>query len=141
MKNIGGDQGTGLPKLTGLQFLVLSAIADGNEMAGRDMREWLADFGVKSSGPQFYQMMARLEDGEYVEGRYAQKDIDHQVVNERRYIITPKGSSAWGETRAFYSNLGHPRPSRPEAKSGSVKKAKPSKGAAGRRQGRKPAEV
>ncbi len=97
------DESSVLPQLTGLQFLVLAALTTLDEISGRDLRAWLATNRVKSSGPQFYQMMARLEDSGYVEGWYAQKEIEHQIVNERRYSITAKGHSAWENTRDFYS--------------------------------------
>jgi hypothetical protein len=92
-----------LPELTSLQFLVLTPLTSRDEISGRELRAWLADKGLKSSGPQFYQMMARLEDSDFVEGWYAQKAIEHQVVNERRYKITANGLSAWENTRDFYS--------------------------------------
>ena len=92
-----------LPRLTSLQFLVLTPLTSRDEIAGHDLRAWLTDKGLKSSGPQFYQMMARLKDSDFVEGWYAQKAIEHQVVNERRYKITANGLSAWENTRDFYS--------------------------------------
>lgn len=94
--------------ITPLRFLVLSFLIEEDELAGRDLRDRLLKSGVKSSGPQFYQMMARIEDSGYVQGWYAQKEIEHQVVNERRYRITEKGRAAWRQTGDFYSS--HTRP-------------------------------
>lgn len=103
------DHGPGttssIPDLTGLQYLVLTAIVREPEVSGRDLRAWLANNGVKSSGPQFYQMMARLEGNHYVEGHYHQKEIEHQIVNERRYRILERGRGAWQRTGDFYLSL------------------------------------
>ena len=56
-----------LPSVTHLQFLVLEAL-DGVEQAGRDLRALLVRHQVRTSGPAFYQMMARLEAASLVEG-------------------------------------------------------------------------
>lgn len=90
-----------LPAITHLQFLVLGALADG-EQAGRHLRALLQTFGVKNSGPAFYQMMARLEEAGYVEGWYAQQVMDGQHLKERRYRLARPGQRAHDETRAFY---------------------------------------
>src|SRR5690242_19545678 len=88
-----------LPPLTALQYLVVTLIATRpGAISGRELRTELLRRKVKSSGPQFYQMMARLEDAEYVEGFYAQLELEHQVVNERRYRITDSGKAAIEET-------------------------------------------
>jgi hypothetical protein len=47
-------------------------------------------------------MMARLEDGALVTGRYDQKIVDAQIIKERRYRLTPAGAAAWKATRTFY---------------------------------------
>ena len=96
-----------LPELTGLQFLVLTNLTMKDEVSGRDLRAWLAENGVRSSGPQFYQLMARMEDNKYVEGHYHPKEIEHQIVNERRYRILERGRAAWANTGDFYSSLHH----------------------------------
>jgi DNA-binding PadR family transcriptional regulator len=111
-----------LPLLTALQFLVLRIVIDRSvEISGREIRFELSERGVKSSGPQFYQLMARLEDSGYVEGWYALKEIENQVVNERRYRITEIGRSAWKKTSDFYTShtAGAPAPN------GSGRKATP----------------
>ncbi len=91
-------------EITPQRYLVLSLLIRHHDLSGRDLRAMLSDNGVDSSGPQFYQMMSRLEDSGYVLGRYAQKAIEHQVVNERRYRITQEGTAAWEKTRDFYSS-------------------------------------
>jgi DNA-binding PadR family transcriptional regulator len=91
-----------LPEITALQFLVISLLSRAEECPGRELRARLLENGVRSTGPQFYQMMSRLEDAGYVEGWYAQKEIEHQVVNERRYRITADGLAAWDATADFY---------------------------------------
>lgn len=90
-----------VPSITHLQFLVLEALVDG-EQAGRDIRTLLASHDVRRSAPAFYQMMARLEDGAFVEGWYDQKVVEGQMLKERRYRLTRSGRRALDETRAFY---------------------------------------
>jgi DNA-binding PadR family transcriptional regulator len=91
-----------LPPVTHLQFLILDALTS-SEQAGRDLRELLAGFGVRNSGPAFYQMMARLESSDLVEGRYDQKQVEGQHVKQRRYRLTTQGQHAVETTRAFYA--------------------------------------
>jgi DNA-binding PadR family transcriptional regulator len=90
-----------LPAITHLQFLVLDALA-GEEHAGRTLRERLADYGVRNSGPAFYQMMSRLEEAGFVEGWYEQTVVEGQNLKERRYRLTRDGKRALEETRNFY---------------------------------------
>ena len=56
-----------LPRITHLQFLVLDILTTGQEF-GRQLRKQLAANGVRKSGPGFYQLMARMEDGWRVMG-------------------------------------------------------------------------
>ena len=90
-----------LPTITHLQFLILEALSD-DELAGRDLRDLLAGFGVRNSAPAFYQMMARLEASDLVEGWYDQKLVSGQNVKERRYRLTPDGVRSLDATRNFY---------------------------------------
>lgn len=90
-----------LPPVTHLQFLVLEALAE-REQSGRDLRALLAGYGVRNSGPAFYQMMGRLEDAGLVEGWYEQQVVAGQNIKERRYRHTPEAARAVQETRAFY---------------------------------------
>ncbi len=90
-----------LPTITHLQFLMLEALSDA-ELAGRDLRELLAGFGVRNSAPAFYQMMARLEAADLVAGWYDQKLVGGQNVKERRYRLTQDGQRAVDATRSFY---------------------------------------
>lgn len=97
-----------LPTVTHLQFLVLEHLR-GGERAGSDTRALLAEHGARRTLAAFYQLMARLEEGGLVVGRYAQKTVRGQVVKERRYALTPLGEAAWQETCSFYrSRLGEP---------------------------------
>jgi DNA-binding PadR family transcriptional regulator len=90
-----------LPPITHMQFLVLEALAEG-ERHGRDLRARLAAYRVRSSGPAFYQMMARLEQSGLVEGWYEQALVHGQHVKERRYRLARPGRRALDETRRFY---------------------------------------
>ena len=92
---------TGVPRLSHLQFLVVGTLR-GSAMPGRRVREQLKAFGVRKSGPSFYQLMARLEDTGLVEGSYHQEIVDSQIIKERFYTITEQGAAAWEATRDFY---------------------------------------
>lgn len=92
----------GLPELTHLQFLILSILMDG-EQSGRFVREKLAEHGDKKTGPAFYQLMARLEDGKVVRGWYNQKVVEGQIIKERWYKITGHGIKEREKVRSFYA--------------------------------------
>jgi len=66
------------------------------------VRSKLREFGVRKSGPGFYQLMARLEDSGLVEGDYTQQVVQGQIIRERRYAITGQGLQAWDTSRSFY---------------------------------------
>ena len=91
-----------IPRLTHLQFLVVSLLMKG-EAPGRAVRARLKQEGVRQSGPGFYQMMAALEDGGMVEGRYEQQIIDGQIIRERHYRALAEGKKCWKECRDFYA--------------------------------------
>src|SRR4051812_40061641 len=91
-----------LPLLTHLQFLVLGHLMGCDELSGRALREKLAESEVHRTGPAFYQLMARLGDAGFVEGRYDQKVVDGQILKERRYRITGDGVAVLDEVRDFY---------------------------------------
>src|SRR5471032_1289277 len=93
-----------LPQLTHLQFLVVSQLLRG-DARGRDLRTRLADEGVKQSGPAFYQMMAGLEDGGFVSGRYEQQVVDGQIIRERHYRVLVRGRKAWQGAHDFYERV------------------------------------
>jgi DNA-binding PadR family transcriptional regulator len=92
-----------LPGITHLQFLVLGLLQAG-EHAGREIRDVLVRYGVKSTAAAFYQMMARLERDRLIEGWYEQITIGDQAVTERRYRLRPTGERLWREARAFYAS-------------------------------------
>jgi DNA-binding PadR family transcriptional regulator len=93
-----------LPRLTHLQFLVLGTLRSG-ALAGRLVRDQLEAFGVRTSGPAFYQVMARLEDTGLVEGAYHQEVVQGQIIRERHYRITGPGTTAWRESSDFYLDI------------------------------------
>jgi DNA-binding PadR family transcriptional regulator len=94
-----------IPPITHLQFLVLGCLVEG-EQPGRAIRETIAAYGVRRSGPAFYQMMSRLERDRLVEGWYGQVTVGDQAVTERRYRIKPAGARLWRETSEFYRAAG-----------------------------------
>jgi len=93
-----------LPALTHLQFLVLGVLRN-DDFAGRALREVLAGYGFRRTGPAFYQLMARLEKDRLVDGRYEQITVGDQAVTERHYRITADGKKRWSEARAFYEHV------------------------------------
>lgn len=90
-----------LPKLTHLQFLVISELLRG-VARGRDLRSRLHAAGVRQSGPAFYQMMAALEDAGFVSGWYEQQIVEGQIIRERHYKVLASGKTAWRTSRDFY---------------------------------------
>lgn len=92
-----------VPEITHLQFLVLHILM-GSERAGHEIRDELAENGVRKSGPAFYQLMARLEDAGFVKGRYVKIVIDGQTVKERRYKIKGSGATAYNSVEQFYAS-------------------------------------
>ena len=91
----------GVPRLSHLQFLVVGILRGGGQ-AGRDIRGALKDFGVRKTGPAFYQLMSRLEDSGYVQGSYHQDIVESQIIRERHYSLTGEGARSWEATRDFY---------------------------------------
>jgi hypothetical protein len=99
-----------LPRLTHLQFLVVSQLLRG-VARGRDLRAAMKTEGVRQSGPAFYQMMSALEEAGYVSGWYEQQIVDGQIIRERHYKVLASGHAAWRRSRDFYarvSSLGAP---------------------------------
>ena len=94
-----------VPELTHLQFLVISKLLNG-ECSGRNLREQLAKSKVKKSGPAFYQMMARLEDANLVEGWYDEKVVEGQMIRERKYKLKGHGRTAYDRIVRFYREHG-----------------------------------
>jgi DNA-binding PadR family transcriptional regulator len=93
-----------LPTLTHLQYLVLGVLRT-EEQPGRVIRQALAAYGVRRSGPAFYQLMARLEKARWVDGWYERITVGDQAVTERRYRITPEGARLWARAQAFYEEV------------------------------------
>lgn len=93
-----------IPDITHLQFLLLAALT-GGERTGRELRELLGNEGHKNSGPAFYQLMARMEDGGLVKGRSTQKIVDGQIIKERVYEIAGAGITAYESALQFYETL------------------------------------
>jgi DNA-binding PadR family transcriptional regulator len=93
-----------LPDLTHLQFLILGVLR-ADERPGRVLRDALAGYGIRRTGPAFYQLMARLEKDGLVDGWYEQVTVGDQAVTERRYRITADGKKQWNEARAFYDHV------------------------------------
>ncbi len=94
-----------VPELTSLQFLVIEIIGP-RKMRGAELRERLKERRVFKTGPAFYQLMARLEEAEFVEGWYDQEVVDGQIIKQRLYRVTGLGARAHRGTRNFYIGFG-----------------------------------
>ena len=93
-----------LPVLTHLQFLVLGVLRT-DPQPGRTLRKVLAFYGIRRTGPAFYQLMARMEKDRLVDGWYEQVAVGDQAVTERHYRITGAGARRWNDARAFYEHV------------------------------------
>ena len=93
-----------LPVLTHLQFLVLGVLRN-DAQPGRTLRKALLAYGIRRTGPAFYQLMARMEKERLVDGWYEQITVRDQAVTERHYRIAPEGTRRWNEARAFYEHV------------------------------------
>ncbi|MDA8021359.1 MAG: helix-turn-helix transcriptional regulator [Thermoanaerobaculia bacterium] len=93
-----------VPRLSNLQFLVLGALRAG-PLTGGALRDQLREFGVRRSGPGFYQMMSRLEQAELVKGWYTQEIVEGQIIRQRHYELLPSGASAWRRQRDFQMSI------------------------------------
>jgi DNA-binding PadR family transcriptional regulator len=94
-----------LPKLSHLQSLIVESIGS-QKISGRELRLKLAkEHRERKTGPAFYQMMSRLEDGGLVEGEYTQKIVDGQIIKERLYRVTASGEKALRSTLKFYESF------------------------------------
>ena len=94
-----------LPELTHLQFLVLGVLRN-DPQPGRTLRQALSAYGIRRTGPAFYQLMARLEKDRLVDGWYEQITVGDQAVTERWYRITPDGTRQWARAQKFYTDVG-----------------------------------
>jgi len=93
-----------LPPLTSLQAAILDAVG-ARETAGHKVRECLKQQGVVISGPAFYQAMARLEEADFVMGRYENEVVEGQVIKRRVYRLSGHGKSALQDTIRFYHGM------------------------------------
>ena len=94
-----------LPELTGLQFLVIETIG-AKKLRGAELRELLRKgHHVNKTGPAFYQLMARLEEAELVEGWYEQEVIEGQIIKQRHYRVTGLGERTRQDTLRFYAQF------------------------------------
>lgn len=74
------------------QAVALEHLRDG-ERSGRDLRADFVGLGDKMTGPEFYRMMAELEDAGLVAGWYELTVIDGSSIQGRHYRITGAGES------------------------------------------------
>ncbi len=93
-----------LPALTHLQYRVLGVLR-AEPQPGRTLRNALSAYGIRRTGPAFYQLMARMEKDRLVDGWYEQTTVGDQAVTERHYRITADGNRRWNDARAFYEHV------------------------------------
>lgn len=92
-----------IPKLTHLQFIVLTSLVDQSE-SGQGIRDILLQcYDILPSGSAFYQLMARMEANKMVEGWYTHKLVDKQVIKERWYKATNLGLNTRRQSVEFYT--------------------------------------
>ena len=92
-----------LPDLSHLQMVVIEALGS-RRLSGRELRGAMSKLGIRKSAPAFYQLMARLEEGQYVEGEYEQIMVERTAIKERFYRLTGVGSRAYHDTLKFYAD-------------------------------------
>ena len=68
-----------LPTTTHQQNAVLSALCDGAEHWGRNVRAAIKKDGYKSTNASFYELMDRMEAAGLVEGKYAERNVLGQM--------------------------------------------------------------
>jgi hypothetical protein len=71
-----------LPKLTHLQFTVLTSL-EGGDLEGKSVRE---EINWEQSRPAFYQLMSRLEGAGYASGKYNVESGKGIKPGEKEYI-------------------------------------------------------
>ena len=81
-----------LPDVTHLQFAILDVLC-AKRKSGQEVRTRLKSLGIRKTGPAFYQLMARFEDGGLVKGSYEQQTVDGQVIKQRP-LGTPQDRTA-----------------------------------------------
>ncbi len=91
-----------IPKLTPLQFLILSCLTSHHEAYGHSLRASLRKEETKArSGPSFYMLMTRMENASLVKSRYERNEDGGWVTTQTVYRITKKGISAFKGFRKF----------------------------------------
>ena len=94
-----------LPPLTALQYLVIMLLA-GTEKSGAELRRELAERGHKRSGPAFYEMIRRMMNAGWIDGRDVEKTLETGIkVRERRLEVTGEGAAAARTTELFYAQV------------------------------------
>jgi len=101
---------TPIPKMTGLQFLLLSLLFDGPK-AGRELRRALDERQAPMNKSSFSELMRRLERSGLVRGDWVPTVVGGQTHYHRLYCATVSGLATWREVRAFYAAFGDPGPS------------------------------
>ena len=94
-----------LPRITHRQYAVLGAIG-GESISGRELRKQLKRAGIRHSRGAFYQLMARLEDGGFVEPSEEDVLIGDQRYKERWYRLSGDGANAMREVEMYYARGG-----------------------------------
>ena len=89
-----------MPKVTLLQWFVFNQLRDG-ERSTESLRSAVRKAGVSASVPAFQQLLGRLEDAGYLNGRYQRGTTDGRAVRYRVYRLTKAGLREWEKLRDF----------------------------------------
>ena len=96
-----------IPKMTGLQFLVLRLLFDGPK-PGRELRRELEEHRAPMTQSSFSQLMRRLERSGLVRSDLAPTQLGGQTHYHRVYRATVTGLATWREVRAYYADFPDP---------------------------------
>lgn len=99
MEQLSVEDGGTTPRreLTAQQLVILRLLLEGGSkgMSGRQLRERLQAEGIKKQGPNFYQMVGRLEDADLVETWYVDSEAKGVALRETYMRPTKLGMTTW----------------------------------------------
>lgn len=96
-----------IPKMTDLQFLVLTLLFDGPK-AGRELRRELDEHQAPMNKSSFSDLVRRLERAGLVPGDWVPTVVGGQTHYHRVYCATVTGLATWRQVRAFYAAFPDP---------------------------------
>jgi DNA-binding PadR family transcriptional regulator len=92
-----------LPDLQAQILSILVGTSENRPLSGPELRERLAkEESGRRSFSSFYQVMARLEEASFVDGRYDDENVAGYSIKQRFYWITGEGEKALTETLEYW---------------------------------------